>query len=274
MFGRARDAWQRPPQCGSKYPQGAIYLILSRICVLGAMLAVRSFSSMASFVLTTGLLALMVSSLASSNGLNGQHRSAALHAFDVASLAKAPDRPAAKPAPARAVELAQQPVRRDAAGAMAGSLRTIDLRATLPLNSPTVSPPDGFALGAAHSMRQATDPAIASVQPVGSSAPSASQPHAETNAYSALVLAWLKRHQHFPEAQVRDALDATVLVAFTLDHRGRAGEVRVVRGSGIAWLDALAIRQVRSASPFPRPLKSAPAETISFEVPMRYRARG
>ncbi|WP_224923103.1 energy transducer TonB [Sphingomonas sp. R647] len=118
-------------------------------------------------------------------------------------------------------------------------------------------------------------PAAVALHSVDAPALPASAPRrADTNAYAAHVLAWLKRHQQFPEDHVRDAFDATVLIAFTIDHRGRAGDIRIVRGSGVAWLDALALRQVRNASPFPRPFKFAPAQALRFEVPMRYRARG
>ncbi|WP_188055320.1 TonB family protein [Sphingosinithalassobacter sp. CS137] len=98
-------------------------------------------------------------------------------------------------------------------------------------------------------------------------------PQSGADRYAQRVLAWLERHKRFPNEFVRDRFDATVLIAFSVDRRGRVRDVRIVRESGIDWLDALALRQVRAASPFPRPPEAARSEPLTFEVPMRYRAR-
>lgn len=236
------------------------------------MLAVRSCSSLASFALTAGLLGLMISTLASRDGLRGQNHNAAIHAFEVATRAEAPDRTVTKRTPARSKQLAQRSALRSAQIAPASPLDAINFRENSSRTKPTIPSLELSAPSDANMLRHVGDPGMA--QLVEPSALPASPPRAEASAYSSIVLAWIKRHQRFPESHVRNALDATVLIAFTIDRHGRASHVRVVRGSGLSWLDALAVRQVRGASPFPRPLKSATAETLSFEVPMRYRARG
>lgn len=238
------------------------------------MLAVRSFSSLVSLALTAGLLGVMILSLAARDGLSGENREATLHAFEVAETADASNQAMSRREPTRAKQSSETASRPRAKIPSELSLNTIDFEASVPFDGPVTSSPDGTAPDARKMGPHAAIATIAHPQPTEVSALPASPPRADTNAYSALVLAWLKRHQHFPEGQVRDALDATVLIAFTIDRRGRAGDVRVVRGSGIAWLDALALRQVRGASPFPRPAKSAPPGSLSFEIPMRYRARG
>jgi len=97
---------------------------------------------------------------------------------------------------------------------------------------------------------------------------------AAADSYAARVAEWLERHKAFPGALARDRQDATVVVRFIVDGRGRAKEVQLVSTSGIEWLDLLALDQVRDASPFPRPPAGLDAAARSFEVPMRYRARG
>ncbi len=229
---------------------------------------------MASLALTTGLLGLMILSLAPRVGLSGAAHPAPLHAFTVAAEAAPSGSPAAKHAPVPQKRPAHRPWQRGAQVVPAPAPNTSE--------HPANAPPDRIAdwfqntptSNAASGLRHAADSTVVHPQPLATSPLPASAPRADTDVYSATVLAWLKRHQRFPESHDRAPLDATVLIGFTIDRRGRANQVRVVRGSGLSWLDALAVRQVRSASPFPRPRTSAPAEALSFEVPMRYRAHG
>lgn len=237
------------------------------------MLRVRPLASVASLLLTAGLLGGMILSLASRTGGLGQNRDAALHAFDVATPAHATDRAVAQARPDRAREPAQAPPNRYTNTPSAHPLATIDLDAGEPSAAPMVSGQAAPAPDGERPQQHGASPASVALHFVDAPTLPASAPRADTNAYAAHVLAWLKRHQHFPDDHVRNAFDATVLIAFTIDRRGRAGDVRIVRGSGVAWLDALALRQVRNASPFPRPFNFAPAQPLRFEVPMRYRAR-
>lgn len=104
--------------------------------------------------------------------------------------------------------------------------------------------------------------------------PSAStvvQPAANVDDYARRVVAWLSRHKRFPQDLARRIDGGLVVVRFTLDSAGRARECDVVGSSGSAALDELAVEQVRSASPFPRPPRALDAPR-AFEVPMRYRA--
>lgn len=235
------------------------------------MLSARVPSFMASLALTAGLLGVLILTLAPRVGLSGPAYTAPLHAFTVAPEAEPPGSPAAY-APAPPKLPAQRPSQHGAKVVPAPAPDTSQHSANAPIDRIADPFPNTPAANAANGLRHAADATVLHPQPLAASDFPAAPSRAETNAYSSMVLAWIKRHQRFPESHVRNALDATVLIAFTIDRRGRADHVRVVRGSGLSWLDALAVRQVRGASPFPRPLKSAPAEVLSFEVPMRYRA--
>jgi len=108
----------------------------------------------------------------------------------------------------------------------------------------------------------------------GSVVPPASTPMSGRSDYPARVSAWLERHKRFPPELMRNGGESTVVIGFTIDRSGRAGALRLVAGSGIAWLDRLALRQVEDASPFPRPPAGLSASDRVFEVPLHYRRRG
>ncbi|ATQ43091.1 energy transducer TonB [Caulobacter mirabilis] len=91
--------------------------------------------------------------------------------------------------------------------------------------------------------------------------------------YPAQVLAWIERHKRYPERGRAESLEGAVVVAVTLDRRGRVRAVDLIRSSGHGVLDDAALAQVRNASPFP----AAPADSTwsrrRFEAPIVYRVR-
>jgi periplasmic protein TonB len=97
---------------------------------------------------------------------------------------------------------------------------------------------------------------------------------AGTTDYAGRVVEWLEHRKAFPSALRRERGDFTVVVRFRIDDRGRATDIMLAATSGKHWLDLIALDQVRDASPFPRPPTDLDASARSFEVPLRYRARG
>jgi protein TonB len=85
--------------------------------------------------------------------------------------------------------------------------------------------------------------------------------------YAGLVSAHLRRHQQYP-ADARSRGDQGVAtVSFSLDGGGRVTSARLVRGSGVASIDAEVQAMVRRASPFPAPPSG---RGVSFTVPVRF----
>lgn len=86
--------------------------------------------------------------------------------------------------------------------------------------------------------------------------------------YAGLVSAHLRRHQQYPADARSRGEQGTATVSFGLDGGGRVTSARLVRGSGIASIDAEVQAMVRRASPFPPPPSG---RGVSFAVPVRFR---
>lgn len=197
----------------------------------------------------------------------------ALHVFDVAL-----DTPAPEPARAEPARAAPQPAKQRATPTSPGR----------PPEMPVVARPVA-PVATIH----ATAPAIAApgVRPqpinldlVGArlapAVPNASAPAATAtdtakrpNDYALRLVRWLERHKRYPPELAREVRDATVVLRFRIDPRGRIEQASVAGGSGMAWLDALALDQLRDAAPLPRPPAGLTAAERVFEVPLRFRAR-
>jgi protein TonB len=231
---------------------------------------------MASLVLTSGLISIIILGLSSREGASDHEHGPELALFDVAQTVDRaqpvvletgpePDHPkprAPVPPPDHAHRVSRWPVDAVRPEVVPPAMSLV------PGGPPSAHDAElqvatRWAASVSDAARQPSKPQPTRAAPT--------LPRQGSSNYAARILAWLERHKRFPEGQVRDALDATVLVAFTIDRRGRANDLRVVNGSGIGWLDTLALRQVRSASPFPRPPESAEVDGLRFEVPMRYR---
>lgn len=87
--------------------------------------------------------------------------------------------------------------------------------------------------------------------------------------YAYAVSAWIERHKRMPHGARQWVGERTVVVAFTLDPRGRMSRAFVVRGSGDARLDAATLQLLNEIAPFPRAGDAAWSRR-RFEVPVSY----
>lgn len=197
----------------------------------------------------------------------------ALHIFDIALDTSAPEPARAEPAPP-----VPQPAEQRALPTSHGP----------PPEMPVVARPV-VPIATAH----ATAPAIAALgvrpQPVNldlvgahlapavprasATAATTTETTARPSDYALRLVRWLERHKRYPPELAREMRDATVVLRFRIDPRGRIEQASVADGSGMAWLDALALDQLRDAAPLPRPPTGLTAAERVFEVPLRYRAR-
>ena len=72
--------------------------------------------------------------------------------------------------------------------------------------------------------------------------------------YEAEVLAWINRHKHDPHQSIQARQEGIVGIAVELDRWGRLLRVELLNSSGHRSLDQAALRQVRAAAPYPRPI--------------------
>ena len=91
--------------------------------------------------------------------------------------------------------------------------------------------------------------------------------------YAATVLAWIEKHKAYPRDVAGRQIEGVVLIAFTLDRRGRVLDVRLRAGSGAPALDLAAMQQLKAASPFPPPPHGTRWRVRQFEVPLAFHIR-
>ncbi|MDG2535918.1 energy transducer TonB [Sphingomonas sp. HITSZ_GF] len=134
-------------------------------------------------------------------------------------------------------------------------------------------PASVFDKGEAKAVSSSSAPASGAParQAAGSPQPAAADPDI-SNAYARRIVAWLEARKSFPADLARRSNGGLVIVRFSLDPRGQLIMSAIAQPSGSAWLDQLALDQVRRAAPFPRPPASLPASARVFEVPLRYRS--
>jgi periplasmic protein TonB len=85
--------------------------------------------------------------------------------------------------------------------------------------------------------------------------------------YRGLVAAHLARYKQFPADARGRGEQGSALVMFSLDGGGAVASVKLMRGSGVASIDAETQAMVRRASPFPAPPSGRP---MTFTVPVRF----
>ncbi|AYO78225.1 energy transducer TonB [Sphingobium yanoikuyae] len=129
---------------------------------------------------------------------------------------------------------------------------------------------------ASRSAQSSTSMSSAPAADMGDTAPNAApSPDAgKDDAYARKVLAWIGRHKDYPRSLAREGTEGTVLVRLHLASDGDLEDVALARSSGFAELDRLALDQLRTATPYPRPPRNLPAMARRFLVPMRYRLAG
>ena len=87
--------------------------------------------------------------------------------------------------------------------------------------------------------------------------------------YAAEVIAWIESHKHHPGG----GLKGVVGVAFVLDRYGKLRSARILRASGSAPLDQMALTQLAAMQPFPKPAPGARWARRDFAVAIDYRSR-
>lgn len=135
-----------------------------------------------------------------------------------------------------------------------------------------MTPSSTAALGSGLSGMAAATPGAA-----GPSRPSRVDLRAMAVAYRARVNEALRRYhvQHYPRVARRVGFQGTVLVAITIDPRGRIQTVNVKRSSGRRLLDRAALQEVYALGALPAP----PSElrrrrpSLTLTLPMAYGLR-
>lgn len=88
--------------------------------------------------------------------------------------------------------------------------------------------------------------------------------------YGEAVYRRIRRYQTYDRVLQRQSASGTVVLAFSIDRRGRLRSQRIAVSSGDATLDKIALRQLAAAQPFPRPPKG---RERAFQIPLTYRPR-
>ena len=86
------------------------------------------------------------------------------------------------------------------------------------------------------------------------------------------LVAHLDRHKRYPAERAMKG--AEILVGFVLDRMGRVLSASIVKGSGDAAFDEAALAMVRRSDPVPPPPPVIADETLSFTLPVIFRAKG
>ncbi|NOR72976.1 MAG: TonB family protein [Mariprofundaceae bacterium] len=85
------------------------------------------------------------------------------------------------------------------------------------------------------------------------------------SARESLIRNHLERFKYYPSSARRRGIIGEVEVAFELNDRGEAGELKILSGSGYTVLDRAALKTVRRAEPFP-------ADGGDFQFRLHFRA--
>lgn len=88
------------------------------------------------------------------------------------------------------------------------------------------------------------------------------------------LVAHLNRHKRYPESARARNIQGAVNVGFTIDPSGNVLDVRIVKGSGSAYLDDEALAMLRRASPLPAPPATiAGAAALDLVLPVNFNIR-
>ena len=86
------------------------------------------------------------------------------------------------------------------------------------------------------------------------------------------LVAHLDRHKKYPAD--RNQQSAQILVSFVIDRLGQVQSVSVVKSSGDSVFDEAAIAMVRRSNPVPPPPPLVADDSLSFTLPVNFRAKG
>lgn len=89
---------------------------------------------------------------------------------------------------------------------------------------------------------------------------------ASIQSYSQLILNIIRRNPFYPDSARRKGIEGSVDVQVTIDRKGQASNIRVVRTSGSSALDRASVQTIRGCS-FPPP----PAESITLPITITFR---
>ena len=92
-------------------------------------------------------------------------------------------------------------------------------------------------------------------------------------AYAAVLFAWLKRHQIYPETALARRQQGTAVVFFEIDRLGRLLESRLEQSSGFPLLDREALAMLRRASPMPQAPAAITGQTYSALFPVEFQVQ-
>lgn len=86
------------------------------------------------------------------------------------------------------------------------------------------------------------------------------------------LFAHLSRHKRYPAGVAQRQAENRVV--FTLDRSGRVVSARIAASSGDPAFDAASLEMMRKADPVPAPPPLVADETLTFEIPVAFRAPG
>ena len=136
--------------------------------------------------------------------------------------------------------------------------------------SPNAAPPQASPQASA-AASDASDNGRSDAAASASEASAPARSAAGSNSYAVKVFHHILRKKEFPSRLAQAGIRGRVLVRFNLTDAGEVINILIVRSSGFAALDGLALEQIRDAVPYPRPPKELSAAQLHFIVPMTYR---
>ncbi|WP_368667129.1 energy transducer TonB [Novosphingobium sp. 18050] len=85
--------------------------------------------------------------------------------------------------------------------------------------------------------------------------------------YARRIFAWIGRHKGYPGHLARKKREGTALVRLTIDEQGGLESAEVVRSSGYAVLDSLALEQIHEANPYHGPRRGCLRPSVGSSSP-------
>jgi periplasmic protein TonB len=103
--------------------------------------------------------------------------------------------------------------------------------------------------------------------------PAAAPSVAVVHRWETELVAHIEHFKRYPPKARARGDQGLARVAFTVDRDGWVRETRLVQSSGSPELDEEALAMLTRAQPLPRPPNRAPADELSFVIPVRFNIR-